>query len=300
MSTTIKHLFFTLFLIGCSFSVHSESDIALKLGYQMVNGSYSNSSPKESISSKGLIVNAKYLEDINLTHTSTDTLIKFKSIASIAQTSKFTSIGYNLYSDYGKINLRTDYQSIDNDDATGATDDVSINSFQTSILPYDDSYYAEIGFSKSNYPYTNNTTYTSPLNVNQINFSYSKSLSAGVDWLTLKSYNIRSSDTLRTHGKKNHNSVDLKYKYFFTDNILKIENIEVSTLLGKRVFAVDSASGSAYNIGDLQTGSLGLSAEWRFGENTDLLFSVSNEKYLTNDGIEYQGNYNYINFNYNF
>jgi hypothetical protein len=246
-----------------------------------------------------VIVNAEYLEDITLTHTSTDTLIKFKTFADIAQTSTFTSIGYNLYSDYGKINLRTDYQSIDNDDATGATDDVSINSFQTSILPYDDSYYAEIGFSKSNYSYENSVFYTTPLDIKQLNISYAKSVT-GRDWLTFKGYKIKSSDILRTHGKGEFNSVELKYKYFLGENALKVDNIELSALSGKRIFAVDSVSGSTYNVGDLQTGSLGLSAEWKLSENANLLLSISREKYLTSGGIEYEGKYNYINFNYDF
>jgi hypothetical protein len=299
MLNIIKHLFFTLLLITCSFSVHSESDITLKLGYQTVDGHYSNASIKESISSKGTIINAEYLEDLNITHTSTDTHIKFKALSDIIQTSKFTSVGYNLFSDYGKINRRTDYQTIDNDDVTGATDDVSVNSYQVSILPYDESYYAEVGFSKSNYSYANSVFYTTPLDIKQLNISYAKSVT-GRDWLTFKGYKIKSSDILRTHGKGEFNSVELKYKYFLGENALKVDNIELSALSGKRIFAVDSVSGSTYNVGDLQTGSLGLSAEWKLSENANLLLSVSREKYLTSGGIEYEGKYNYINFNYDF
>jgi len=299
MLITIRHLFFALFVTGLSLSSYSDSDITLKLGYQMVEGAYSETSIKDSISSKGLIINAEYLEDVSVTHTSTDTHIKFKALSDIIQTSKFTSVGYNLFSDYGKINLRTDYQTIDNDDVTGATDDVSVNSYQVSILPYDESYYAEIGFSKSNYSYENSVFYTTPLDIKQLNISYAKSVT-GRDWLTLKGYKIKSSDILRTHGKKEFNSVELKYKYFLGENALKVDNIELSALSGKRIFAVDSVSGSTYNVGDLQTGSLGLSAEWKLSENANLLLSISREKYLTSGGIEYEGKYNYINFNYDF
>jgi len=300
MLAIFKHLFFILSFIIFSTSVHSESDITLKLGYQTVDGNYSNASIKESISSNGTIVNAEYLEDLNITHTSTDTLIKFKTLPDIVQTSKFTSVGYNFYTDkYGKINLRADYQSIYNDDESGATDNVRINSYQASILPYDDSYYAEIGFSKSKYPYIDNTDYSTPLTVKQFNVSYAKS-PTGVDWLTLKAYRFNSSDKARSYSKDSHNALEIKYKYFLADNVLKIDNIEVSTLLGRRIFAVDSVSGSAYNTLDLQRGSIGLNAEWRLGENINFLASISTEEYQSDANIAYTGNYKYFNFNYSF
>jgi hypothetical protein len=355
-----------LLLIGLSTSVYSESDITFKVGHQSVDGSYSSTSIKKSLKSNGVIFNIEYLDDWSITHTSTDTKIKFiepdlfgrfinavlytnqfsesdlneiyntvldtnqisesdlreiwysgvdptglignillevgviDNNNTIEQTSEFTSISYNLYSDdYGKINLRTDYHHIDNNDTTGATDDIRINSYQASVFPYDSSYYAEIGFSKSKYPYTGHQTYSTPLTVKQFNASYAKSMT-GVDWLTLKAYRINSSDKDRSHNKENHNALEIKYKYFLSENPININNVELYTLSGSRIFAVDGAAGSAYNMGDLQIGSVGLSAEWKFSENTNLLASVSREKYRTDADVNYTGNYKYLNFNYNF
>jgi len=300
MLVTIKFLFLTLLLIGFSTSVHSIGDVTPSIGYQAINGSYSEESIKKSIQSNSLVFYVDILDDIRLTSINTDTEIKFDDpVDNIDQTSRFTSIAYNLYSDYEKINLRTDYHYIDNDDISGATDDVSINSYQTSILPYDNSYYAEIGFSKSKYPYTGNLVYLTPLNIKQINISYATNVS-GSDWLTLKAYRINSSDKARSHDKASYNALETKYKYFLAENLANISNIELYVLTGKRIFAVNGATGSAYNTNDLQTGSLGLSAEWKFDENTSLLASVSKEKYLTEADVKYEGNYNYINFIYNF
>jgi hypothetical protein len=288
-------------LIGLSASVYSESDMTFKVGHQLVDGSYSSDSIKKSIKSSGVIFNIEYLDDVSITHTNTDTKIKFVDPDNnINQTSKFTAISYNLYSDdYGKINLRTDYHHIDNNDATGATDDVRINSYQASVFPYDDSYYAEIGFSKSKYPYIGNIDHLTPLTIKQLNISYAKSLT-GADWFTLKAYRVNSSDKDRSHNKENYNALEAKYKYFLAENPIAVNNLEFSILSGRRIFAVDGAAGSAYNMGDLQIGSVGLSAEWIFSENTNLLSSVSREKYQTDADVNYTGNYKYLNFNYNF
>ena len=300
MLVIIKSLFSTLLLIGFSTSAHSAGDVTPSIGYQAINGSYSEESVKKSIQSNGLVFYVDILDDIRFTSINTNTEIKFDDpVDNIDQTSRFTSIAYNLYSDYAKINLRTDYHYIDNDDISGATDDVSINSYQTSILPYDNSYYAEIGFSKSKYPYTGNLVYSTPLNIKQINVSYATNVS-GSDWLTLKAYRINSSDKARSHDKDSYNALETKYKYFLAENLANISNIELYVLTGKRIFAVNGATGSAYNTTDLQTGSLGLSAEWKFDENTSLLASVSKEKYLTEDDVKYKGNYNYIRFIYNY
>lgn len=296
-----KKLCMLLALMGIYGSSLADTGAKFKMGYQGVIGSYSSSSAKESIGSNGFILNLTFLDDITVTHTSTDTKIKFKDAASnIDQTSKFTTLGYNFYTDgYGVVNVRTDYQSINNNDPTGATDGVSINSYQASVLPYDESYYAEVGLSKSNYPFAGNSTYTTPLTVNQLNASYGTSLTAS-DWLTLKFYQISSSDKARTHDKKNYNSIEAKYKYFLPENLAKIDNLEVSTLVGKRIFAVDGAAGSAYNMGDLQTGSLGVTAEWKVTEDSNILFSISRENYRPSTGDDYNGSYSYINYNYDF
>ena len=86
-------------LIGLSASVYSESDMTFKVGHQLVDGSYSSDSIKKSIKSSGVIFNIEYLDDVSITHTNTDTKIKFVDPDNnINQTSKFTTISYNLYS----------------------------------------------------------------------------------------------------------------------------------------------------------------------------------------------------------
>jgi len=288
-------------VVSLSFTALSQKDIDFTLGYQGVSGTYSGDTLKKSISSNGFIINTTFLDDLTITHTSTKTAITNTVPANnIDQTSKFTTVGYNLYTDaYGMVNLRGDYQSIDNNDPTGATDNVSINSYQASVLPYDDSYYAEIGVSSSLYPFTNNTTYNSGLRINQLNATYGTSITNN-DWLALKIYQIGSSDKVRTHNKNSFTSLEAKYKYFLPENPVKINNIELSGLLGERVFGVDGAAGSAYNMGDLQTGSLGLTAEWKLSEDSNALFSISKENYTTGAGQDYMGTYRYMNFNYKF
>jgi len=287
--------------MGLSFVAIAEKDIDFKIGYQGVKGIYSGNTEKKSIDSNGFILNATFLDDITITHTSTETGIVFEDpVNNIDQTSKFTTIGYNIYTDdYGMVNVRGDYQSIDNNDATGATDNVSINSYQASILPYDELYYAEVGYSQSSYPYTGNTTFNTGLKINQLNATYGTGITEK-DWLTVKGYHISSSDKARTHDKEKFNSVEVKYKYFLEDNVAKVDNVELSGLFGERVYAVDGAAGSAYNMGDLQTGSIGLTTEWKLSEDTNILFSLSREKYKTSAGNEYTGNYSYINLNYEF
>jgi hypothetical protein len=288
----IKNL--SIAVLFASGVTYAELDVNFKVGYQAVSGSYSDSSDKKSILSNGVILNATFLDDLTITHTSTDTKIKFDNPANnIKQTSKFTTVGYNLYSDkYGTINLRADYQSIDNDDATGATDNVSINSLQASMLPYSEEFYTEVGYSKSKYPGNN-------LKLDQVNVSYGSAITDS-DWMTFKAFYIKPSDTTKTQNKSNFSSLETKYKYFMPKNFLDVDNIEATLLTGKRMFAVDGAAGSAYNMGDMQTGSFGITGEWKFGENANLLASVSRESYTTSTNIDYTGNYKYLNFNYNF
>jgi hypothetical protein len=287
--------------LGMSMSVGATNDVKFKAGYQYTNGSYSSTAAKKSIVSNGFILNATFLDDITVTHTNTKTNIEFVDPANnIDQVSMFTTLGYNFYTDAnGVVNVRADYQSIDNNDPTGATDNVSVNSYQASVTPYDEKYYVELGMSTSEYPFTGNTTYSDGLTVDQFNATYGTGLTAS-DWLTLKLFQISSSDKTRTHGQKSYSSVEAKYKYFLGDNFTLVNNVEFSTLLGKRIFAVDGAAGSAYNVGDLQTGSVGVTTEWKVGEDSNLLFSLSRENYRTAAGVDYSGDYRYINFNIGF
>lgn len=297
----IKH-FVLLLVFFISIAYAEEKLFFTKVGYQVTSGSYSQKSSKKSIESKGVVLNVKFLEDLNLAYTDTDTVVTFKNNFKITQKSKFISVGYNIYTNkIGVINLRVDKQTIDNDDATGATDDVTVHSVQTSIMPYDKSYYTEVGFSQSNYPYTNNAEFSTELNINQINLSYGFSPDNN-DWITVKGYMINSSDATRSYDKEAFSAFEVKYKYFFGNNIFKLHNIELSALGGEKIFAVDTAAGATYNMGDMQTGTIGFNANWKFGEDANVLFSISQEKYKTNAviPINYTGNYVYLNFNYNF
>jgi hypothetical protein len=281
--------------------LYAEEGLDFKIGVQAVNGTYTGSTIKDSIESRGIILNLTFLEDFTITHTSTDTDIKFLNPENdIKQTSKFTTIGYNFYSNsYGKINIRVDHQSIDNDDITKETDDVSVNSAQVSILPYDEGYYLEVGYSKSIYPYEDNFFYDTELIITQANATYGTGLSTQ-DWLSIKAYQINSSDENRTQEQESFSAFEVRYKYFFGGAFLNINNIELLSLSGERVYAVDGAAGSAYNMGDMQTGTFGLSIEWKFGDNANLLFSVSQEKYRDKFENDYTGDYTYLNYNYNF
>jgi hypothetical protein len=288
----IKYLSSIILLI--SSWVYAELDIDFKVDYQTTKGDYSSGSGRSSIQSDTHRLKATFLDDITLTHAKTTTKINSNILLNkIKQNSNLTTLDYNFYSDkHGTINLRTDYQSIDNDDRTKKTDDVAINSYQISVLPYREDAYLEFGFSKSKYPVNH-------LKIKQTNLAYGTKL-GDTGWLSLKLYNIKSSDKSKTHEKESFNALKAKYTHFLTNATLGVDSLEFSFLKGERVFAVDGTADFAYNMGDMQTGSFGVASGWKLGEHIDLLTSLKQERYRTNADTNYSVNYFHLNLDYNF
>ncbi len=99
------------------------------------------------------------------------------------------------------------------------------------------------------------------------------------DWVQLRGYYISSSKRAKTHDQKLSNAIDVSLTHYFDGQILKLNKIKASCLIGERFFAVDRDAASVYNLNDIQRGSFSLLAEFKITEIIKISISGGEERY---------------------
>ena len=249
---------------------------------QGVFGDYSGSEQRQGIQSYAAFLKADYLEQGGLTAGYTRTLVSFKSNAQddIAQNEFYLSGHYSLNPDAlpGRLSLRLDGHYINNDDETGATDDVSIVGPMVSFLNYAKTFYLDLGYSRSSYGDSSVTSKS--LDVDQWTPTLGFAFNNSFDWLQARVYYIDPSNDERALGKQDTTALELKWTHWFSpDAPLGIDDVMLGGLVGKRIFAVDPDTATVYNVVDVQKGGLNLTGGWELGENTRLAAGAGWESY---------------------
>jgi len=259
---------------------------------QGMYGDYSGSIQRRSTSSEGLTVKADYLDKVSVNMGLYHTNIDFKNaIDDISQDAIWVSGQYHLNPDKlnGKVTLRLDGHFVTNDDSTNDTDDVVVAAPQISYINYAKTFYVDLGYAYSDY--------RNDLAVHQLTPTVGFALNQGADWVQLRGYLIDPSNTARAQGKEQTSAVEAKWTHWFGPKaILGIDSLQASTLIGRRVYAVDVDSNAVYNLADVQTGSAAVSGHWKFGDDLSLLVLGGVEKYENyNINDKYKNQFIYMN-----
>lgn len=240
-------------------------------------GTYNKSKLRDSISSTGVILSADYLDTGGFSLAANTTRIQYKFIPAISQQSYFLSGHYNAYFDAlpGILTLRMDGHFINNNDQTGNTDGVRVIAPQVSFSDFDKSYYIDVGYARS--------MYKNQLNIDQITPTVGFGFNEQADWLQLRGYFIRASNSARAQGKSSTTAADMKWMHWFEpSNWLNLDQLRINVLAGERIYAVDGDAAAVYNLADVQQGSASLALQWKMSETMRWMMVGGQENYIDN------------------
>ncbi len=156
----------------------------------------------------------------------------------------------------GIFSTRFDFYRVNNNDPGNYTDDVIILAPQLSWMNQSQSFYLDVGYARS--------IYRRNLDVDQLTPTIGFAFNDGFDWLQLRTYLIKSSNTIRSQGKAETVAVDAKWTHYFGHNMPLgfLEYIRVGLLIGERVFAVDGDAIDVFNLSNTQKGTVSLTTKW--------------------------------------
>jgi len=278
-------------MVGMQQNALAESgDWQVKADTQGSYGKYSGSIKRKSLVSAGAIISADYLEKGGFSLGGNYTKLTFNAGSTLNQQSVYGSIHYNVYLDAlpGPLTLRLDGHGINNNDATGNTDNVKVIAPQLSFLNYSKTFYIDLGYARSSYK--NNLT------VDQWTPTLGMGFNDGADWLQLRGYFIKPSNKLRAQNVSRTSAADIKWTHWLApDAWLGLEKVQLAGLFGDRIYAVDGDAAAVYNLADVQKGSLSLALQWKLSQSLHLMLAGGNERYLDktiNDS--YNNRYAYI------
>jgi hypothetical protein len=257
---------------------------------QAIYGSYSGSPQRSSIAGGGLILRADYLDKGGFSLAANQTRLAFRQGNNISQQSYYANTRYRLYFDAlpGALTVRLDGHLINNDDRTGNTDGVRVIAPQLSFLNYAKTFYADFGYARSSY--RNN------LHLDQFTPTLGFGFSQGANWLQLRGYLIRASNSVRAQGKSGTTAVDVKWSHWFAPGAWHgVDKLQLGALFGERIYAVENDAAAVYNLADVQRGTVSLALQWRLGESMRLMLMGGNERYLNSTtGNSYNNRFAYV------
>ncbi len=221
---------------------------------------------RRSISSSKLSASAEYLDDWGVALASSSTEVLFHgNVAPIDQEAHYFGAHKHLTPDglEGRLTLRLDTYSIDNNDPTGGTSGGRVLAPQVAYRSFDRSLALALGYAHSEYD--------GGLQLQQWTPSVGFPLRAGQDWLHLRGYWVQSDDAGRTQGMDSTSALDCAYTLFFEPGAAHtVDTLYFNALLGRRVFGVDPDAQAVYNLSDIQEGALSAGLGWQVSEQVSL------------------------------
>jgi hypothetical protein len=253
----------------------AENSWNYRLDIQGEGGSYRGSLFRDYIAGGSVFVHANHKRG-GVTLGFTRTRINFKAgIGDIDQEEWFASGRLHRKTSMlkGKFTTRLDFYRINNNDPGNYTDDVIIIAPQLSWMNQNKSFYLDIGYARS--------IYRRDLDVDQLTPTIGFAFNGGHDWIQLRSYLIKSSNSLRSQGKAETIAVDAKWTHYFGQDkpLGSLEYIRVGILAGERVFAVDGDAIDVFNLSNTQKGTVTLTTKWALSEKQKLLLGVGLSRY---------------------
>jgi hypothetical protein len=247
----------------------------------------------------GAFVTVDYLEQSRLVAGFNATQLSFADgVTATDQTGIYLSGRKALSPDWlpGRLSLRLDLHSVDNDSDGSGTDDVTVVAPMISFLNYDRTLYVDLGYAESSYAAAASSA--ADLSVEQWTPTIGFGLNEGYDWLQLRAYRIDFSSAERAQGETGTTALELKWTHWFRGRRpLGIDNLRIAVLGGERLYAVDHDAAGVYNLVDRQTGGVSVGAEWRTGDRDRLLLLVAGEDYEdTESGGRYRSASIYLNW----
>ena len=263
---------FYIIVIHCSI-LNATENWDFKSALQSSFSNYSDSIIRDNRYSVGFSIIGDYLNRTGFSLIYGQSKINYNNdITAIKQNEGYLSIRHLFRSDtlHGTLHLSLAGHIIRNNDPVDAFDHLNTISPSFTYVDYGKNYALGLSYAQSNYPEDFTVRQWSP----SIGFAFYQQQ----NWLTLKGYFITSSDKLKSQGEKTTQAIDISISHYFqAKRILPINKIQLSVLLGERIFAVEGAA--VYNLADLQKESFSVSSEFRLVNNLLLTLAGGLDKF---------------------
>ena len=147
-----------------------------------------------------------------------------------------------------------------------------------SFMNYRKTFYIDVPFSHSTYSSSDSTI--DKLKVKQWSPAIGTAFNNQYDWIQLRAYSIDLSNDSRTPGIDHTNAYSLSWSHWFDKQPgTSLNQLTISVLNGKRLYAVDHESRKIYNLTDMQTASLTIGAVWNKNTDSDWYMYFGYEQY---------------------
>ncbi len=246
----------------------------LKATPSITSGSYSGSQQRDKISEVGLMISGDYLEQGGVTVGYSNTQVNMKTTSAIKQDNYVVSGRMNYFPDAltGRLTLRLDGYTVNNNDATGNTSNVTAYAPQISWLSSDGMLYADLGYAKSRYQ--------NQLNASQFTPTIGFALNGGADWVQIRSYLISGLNPVRAANKSSTTALDANWTHYFApESTFAPSTMSLGVSMGEKIYAVDMDAQSVSNLADLSKGGATVGLGWNIAKDTKLFVLAGQTKY---------------------
>lgn len=259
------------------------------------NVSYEDSPTRDTFKGSGITMLADYHDSSGIKLGYQQNTISFLPSSGFSDIDeKFSVFGgkYHIYTDRSRYSFFLDLYHLE--DEGDFIDEINVGNLTVSYTDISRSIRMDLTYSESDYQADNQVV--DDMNVTQLTTTFGMSLNNKYDWIQLKGFFITPEQSNRFVRNEKMTSVQTSWTHWFDANIIQLSMITISVLGGERIFAVDSSIDTVYNLADLQTGAVSLSAKWNLGTTSHLLLSAGKSEYEDLQGnTEYSSRYLYLN-----
>lgn len=174
----------------------------------------------------------------------------------------------------GRWTFQIDAHQVHNDASQNNTSNVRAIAPQVTWLSYTQPLKIDLSYANSNYKNT-------PAVIHQISSAVAYGFNESSDWVQIRKYEISNLTTTEALGHSSTSATDFKLTHF-----LKVQNkwspmyITLGLERGKRIYSVDMASQTVYNLPMLNEGGENIAASWKLSSKTDLHLQFNRTRYF--------------------
>jgi hypothetical protein len=175
----------------------------------------------------------------------------------------------------GRWTFQLDTHLIHNNASQSDSSDVRAFAPQITWLSYSQPLKVDISYANSSYKNTST--------IHQYSSAIAYALNGDNDWLQIRSYAINHLDPSKALGQTSTTATDIKLTHFFsTGTQWAPSTLTLGVERGKRIYVVDMATQTVYNLPMRNEGGENIAATWLLNSKTNLNLQFNKTKYLSN------------------
>lgn len=174
----------------------------------------------------------------------------------------------------GRWTLQLDAHQLNNDAPQSNTSSVRAIAPQLTWLSYTQPLKLDLSYASS--------TYKNTAAIHQLSSAIAYGFNDATDWLQVRSYAINNLTSSEALGQSSTRATDIKLTHFFKTDVKWIPaTVTVGLERGKRIYVVDMATQTVYNLPMLNEGGESIATNWKLTSKTDLNVQFSKTKYYS-------------------